>query len=65
MYGTEPRYNEPRYNVISFKEHNPKAQMYNIPQNNEQMPTRDKRKMRNRPTRIKILLSVVIEQLQS
>ena len=36
-------------------ENNPEAQTDNIPRYNEQMSTRDKRKMRNRPTRIKIL----------
>ena len=45
MYGTEPRYNE----------HNPEAQTYNIPRYNEKMLSRDKRQIRNRPTRIKIL----------
>ena len=49
MYGKEARYNDHN------DDHNAEAQTYNIPRYNEPMSTRDKRQMRNWPTRIKIL----------
>ena len=57
MYGTEPRYNEPRYNEIldiTNTIEDPKRKIYpDI--TNKQMSSRDKRWMRNRPTAMKIL----------
>ena len=45
MYGTEPRYNEPRYTQRNprYNEPNPEAQTQNVPRYNELMPKRKER----------------------